>query len=86
MIICLLGASITDLWYDEIQFYKYADGAFSMKTGRFTQIVWKDSQKLGVGFAYNNDSTQVYIVAQYSPSGNYIGQFLRNVLAPRTEL
>ena len=51
-----------------------------MGTGHFTQVVWKGSKKLGVGFALTGDGRSLYVVAQYSPSGNYIGQFGQNVL------
>jgi hypothetical protein len=51
-----------------------------MDTGHFTQVVWKGSQKLGVGFAITGDGKTLYVVAQYSPPGNYQGQFGQNVL------
>ena len=51
-----------------------------MATGHFTQVVWKGSQKLGVGFALTGDGKTLYVVAQYSPPGNYMGQFGSNVL------
>lgn len=51
-----------------------------MATGHFTQVVWKSSQKLGVGFALTGDGKTLYVVAQYSPPGNYMGQFGQNVL------
>lgn len=54
-----------------------------MSTGHFTQVVWKGSQKLGVGFAVSGDGNSVYIVAQYTPPGNYMGQFQQNVLPAR---
>jgi len=54
-----------------------------MKTGHFTQVVWKGSQKLGVGFAYSSDRKKVYVVAHYSPPGNFIGQYAQNVLRPK---
>lgn len=49
-----------------------------MATGHFTQVVWKESQKLGVGVA-RSSSGRVYVVAQYTPPGNYLGQFQANV-------
>ena len=50
-----------------------------METGHFTQLVWKSSEKLGAGMAFNNDRTKVYVVARYSPPGNYEGQYGDNV-------
>merc|ERR1719503_335012 len=37
----------TDMWYDEIKDYDFAKPEYSDKTGHFTQVVWKDSTKLG---------------------------------------
>jgi hypothetical protein len=51
-----------------------------MSTGHFTQLVWKNTERVGAGIAYNSDRTKVYVVAQYSPPGNYLGQFEENVL------
>lgn len=49
--------------------------------GHFTQIVWKNTQYLGVGIAKNAYGRTV-IVATYFPPGNYKGQFINNVLRP----
>jgi len=53
-----------------------------METGHFTQLVWKNSQRLGVGIAFSYDHRQVFVVAQYSPPGNYEGQYQDNVSPP----
>ncbi|CAF1551756.1 unnamed protein product [Rotaria sp. Silwood1] len=68
-------------WYNEIRSYNFNNGGFSMATGHFTQLVWRSSTKLGVGIAYGNGGRSAYLVAQYTPPGNYIGQFQTNVLA-----
>jgi len=75
-----IGAEATDAWYDEIKFYSFNRPGFAMSTGHFTQVVWKGSEKLGVGFAITSDGNSIYVVAQYSPQGNYMGQFGQNVL------
>jgi len=54
-----------------------------MQTGHFTQLVWKDTQKVGAGLAYNGDRTKAYVVAQYAPPGNYEGEYEENVLPPK---
>lgn len=73
----------TSSWYDEIQDYDYSHPDFSMSTGHFTQVIWKGTQQLGVGIALTNDGKSVYVVAQYSPPGNFLGQFQENVLQPK---
>ena len=52
-----------------------------MNTGHFTQVVWKSSTSIGLGIAHGGRGT--YCTAQYSPPGNYQGQFKSNVLPGR---
>ncbi|ODN06548.1 Golgi-associated plant pathogenesis-related protein 1 [Orchesella cincta] len=70
----------TKMWYDEVKYYNYSNPGFSGKTGHFTQVVWKNSQRLGFGYVQKNGYTVG--VALYSPPGNYQGQFPQNVLRP----
>ena len=74
------GTRPVDDWYNEVQFYDYNNGQFSMKTGHFTQLVWVASQKLGLGVARGNGNS--IVVANYDPPGNVPGQFQKNVLQP----
>jgi hypothetical protein len=59
-------------WYDEIDKYDYSNPVFSQETGHFTQVVWKDSIKIGCATGYGS-------VCRYEPFGNYKGQFAENV-------
>ena len=69
-------------WYDEIQDYNYANSGFSMATGHFTQVVWKKSVKLGCAISdkMDNGMSVVWVCCNYSPPGNYMGEFEDNVL------
>ncbi|KAJ1032697.1 hypothetical protein NDA16_000719 [Ustilago loliicola] len=77
------------MWYDEIKLYNFASGAYSDATGHFTQMVWKGSKKLGCAIkecsasqlGLGSSGTAKYVVCNYDPPGNYLGQFLQNVLA-----
>lgn len=64
-------------WYQEVDNYDFENGDFSSKTGHFTQVVWKGSQQLGVG--YVRKGGDVYVVANYYPPGNRMHQFQQNV-------
>lgn len=66
-------------WYDEIKDYNYNKSGFSMKTGHFTQVVWKESRELGIAFA-KSPKGSIYVVANYRPAGNMQGDFDENVL------
>ncbi|UJR21893.1 hypothetical protein I4U23_024965 [Adineta vaga] len=74
------GSKATHAWYDEIKQYNFNQSTFSMETGHFTQVVWKGSQRLGVGFAFGNGGRSAFVVAQYTPPGNVQGTFRINVL------
>ncbi|XP_040077217.1 Golgi-associated plant pathogenesis-related protein 1-like [Ixodes scapularis] len=72
---------VVSAWYDEIQDYDFNYGGFSGATGHFTQVVWKNSTKLGCGWA-RSYSDNIYVVCNYDPPGNYMGKFKKNVLNP----
>ena len=75
-------------WYNEVSDYDYDNPGFSGKTGHFTQVVWKNSTKLGCGVAQGvktiggNQYNAFYVVCQYTPAGNVLNQFPDNVMEP----
>ena len=46
-------------------------------------MVWKGSKEFGIGKAITKGN-KVIVVAHYSPPGNYIGEYDKNVF-PRTD-
>ncbi|XP_028519627.1 uncharacterized protein LOC110254426 [Exaiptasia diaphana] len=73
----------TQAWYDEIKYYNFNNPGFSMKTGHFTQVVWKGTTRLGCGIA--TTSRRAVVVARYAPAGNVNSKayFRANVPRPR---
>jgi uncharacterized protein YkwD len=69
---------VVDLWYGETVAYDFGAGGFSMRTGHFTQVVWRGSRGLGCAAASCGD-LRVW-VCNYDPPGNMQGDFQRNVL------
>lgn len=71
-------------WYNEIRLYSYYNPGYSHETGHFTQLVWASSKTVGFGVTYGrrNGMNCVYVVANYFPAGNVIGQFPQNVYPP----
>ena len=61
-------------WYSEVKFYNFGRPGFGMKTGHFTQVVWKGSRQMGCGYSKN------YVCCRYLPAGNFMGRFPQNVL------
>ena len=76
------GKDATDIWYCEINSYDFSHPGFSSATGHFTQVVWKDTTKLGCAAAKAKDSGNVYVVCNYSKPGNLLSGFEQNVLPP----
>uniref|UniRef100_A0A8C1S6W1 GLI pathogenesis-related 2 n=1 Tax=Cyprinus carpio TaxID=7962 RepID=A0A8C1S6W1_CYPCA len=73
-------------WYSEIKDYNFSRPGFSSKTGHFTQVVWKDTNEVGVGLATDGNTT--FVVGQYLPAGNITnaGYFEKNVLPAGTKV
>ena len=61
--------------------YKFGDASFSSGTGHFTQVVWKDSDTLGIGKATSKKGsmTCTYVVGRYKKAGNFQGKYKENV-------
>jgi pathogenesis-related protein 1 len=65
----------SESWYGEIEEYKYGPLTDKnwYKTGHYTQMVWKSTTHVGMGMAVCRNGA-ILIVANYDPSGNYMGQ------------
>ena len=72
-----------NMWYSEEKKYQYKNSGFKSGTGHFTQMVWKESKELGMGWAKSPDGRSAYIVARYRPAGNMMGSFQQNVFPPK---
>lgn len=75
----LLAATVAFEWFSEIDAYNFFEGGFSPATKHFTLFAWKNTTKLGVGIAFNDNHKQVYVVVLYEPSGNQEGQYEDNI-------
>jgi len=76
------GAEVVESWYSEIKDHVFGKEPKSMGTGHFTQLVWKDSTHIGIGLARAKKSGKLYVVCNYEPRGNCMGQFAINVPPP----
>lgn len=68
-------------WYNEVCEYDFDRGDFSMATGHFTQVVWADSKEFGIGKAMGEQHGMpcIFVVGRFKPSGNYKGEYKKNV-------
>ena len=69
-------------WYKEYPCYDYNNPKFSDNSGHFTQLVWKDTKKVGCAYSSSPDKTKVMTVCEYTPRGNENtkNSFTENVL------
>ena len=82
----ITGADAVDSWYDEIKDYDFAKGRSKNGgvVGHFTALVWKGSNQLGMGVARSSQN-KVFVVANYHPGGNMIGDEVKNVLRAKAK-
>jgi pathogenesis-related protein 1 len=71
----LSGTNAVKLWVNEKKNYNYSSNscASGAVCGHYTQVVWKNSKRLGCAkVRCNNGGT--FITCNYDPPGNYQGQ------------
>lgn len=66
---------LMSMWYNEIKLYNYRSPSFNSEIGHFTQLVWKDSTRVGCARGFSKRGKGVYLVCNYDPPGNVIGEF-----------
>lgn len=81
------GDAAADAWYSEIKDYDWNDSEEQImkkfgKIGHFTQLVWDQTEQLGVGVATDGKGKWI-VVAHYSPGGNMYGSFKKHVPAKK---
>lgn len=67
---------IVDSWGSEKADYNYAKNSCApgKMCGHYTQMVWRDTQKVGCAVAVCEDTQQQVWVCQYQPAGNWVGK------------
>ena len=69
------SSAVVQAWAKEVNYYNYSRNSCQrgQQCGHFTQVVWKDSRKVGCALAICPDKSQVW-VCSYDPPGNWQGQ------------
>ncbi|KAK4254085.1 hypothetical protein QN277_009514 [Acacia crassicarpa] len=69
------GAAAVKLWVNEKAYYDYSSNscAAGKQCGHYTQVVWKNTIRVGCAkVRCNNGGT--FISCNYDPPGNYVGR------------
>lgn len=80
-------------WYSAIKFFDWADPKLTVKSSPFTQMVWKNSTRVGVGIAQGsggakrrNIGGKYFIAAFFDPAQSDEGNIKENVLPTAGQL
>ncbi|KAJ4823029.1 hypothetical protein Tsubulata_009239 [Turnera subulata] len=69
------GTAAVQMWVGEKAFYDYGSNscAAGEQCGHYTQVVWRNSERVGCAKVRCN-SGGTFIICSYDPRGNYIGE------------
>jgi pathogenesis-related protein 1 len=66
-------SSVVAEWASESRYYTYSTNSCNGDCGHYTQLVWRDTSRVGCGVA-RNKQREVW-VCSYDPAGNYLGEW-----------
>ena len=74
---------IFNIWANESNdYYSKKDSRASF---HFTQIIWKDTEEIGIGYFYDKPRNIYFTVILYYPIGNKLGEFPSKININRLE-
>jgi uncharacterized protein YkwD len=76
----MTGTEVAAMWHAELRDYDFRAPGFSVQTGHFTQLVWRDTARLGCGVSRCGGGE--LWVCNYDPPGNVERSYRTNVLPP----
>ncbi len=70
------STEVISSWGKEMADYDHASNtcAPGAECGHYTQIVWRETTKVGCGMAICSDSSEQVWVCHYTPAGNIVGE------------
>ena len=72
--------TVIETWNKDSKHFRY--NSKNPDASSFAQIVWKSSKFIGLGISKDSKGG-TYIVANFYPGGNVVGQFAENVFPPK---
>ncbi|WMV12727.1 hypothetical protein MTR67_006112 [Solanum verrucosum] len=70
------GTAAVDLWVAEKLYYDYTSNSCTgvHECRHYTQVIWKNSIQLGCARVQCTNNNWWFVICNYNPPGNYIGQ------------
>jgi pathogenesis-related protein 1 len=67
---------VVDAWGSEVKDYDYARNTCTLgkMCGHYTQVVWKNTTRVGCAVAVCEESSEQVWVCQYQTPGNWVGE------------
>jgi uncharacterized protein YkwD len=78
----VVASSGSQAWYKEVKYYNFSNPGWNYAAGHFTQMVWKNTKRMGCGLCWCPANDMTLLTCKYDPPGNVLGQFRQNVLPP----
>uniref|UniRef100_A0A0K0EUU0 CAP domain-containing protein (inferred by orthology to a zebrafish protein) n=1 Tax=Strongyloides venezuelensis TaxID=75913 RepID=A0A0K0EUU0_STRVS len=75
------ASTIVTHWYDERLHYKFGSNRLMYRSQRLTQMLWKDTQYIGIGVSVNKN--YLFLACYFYKKGNINGEFRKNVFNKR---
>ena len=66
-------------WEEEAKSYDFTKNKLVKEASHFTQIIWKETKQIGIGFSSDEDKKKYCVVVLFDPPGNTLGEFAKNV-------
>ena len=70
---------IFEMWSQEGKYYNFNTKKYSRKASHFTQIIWKETNEIGIAITKDIQNNKYCIVVLYYPPGNTLGEFSKNI-------
>ncbi|XP_031129569.1 pathogenesis-related protein 1A-like [Ipomoea triloba] len=74
----MTGKAAVEMWVGERQYYDHPTNSCHAPAGKscghYTQVVWRNSVKVGCARVQCSNGAGYFVTCNYSPPGNYVGQ------------
>ncbi|KAJ4792697.1 hypothetical protein LUZ62_043943 [Rhynchospora pubera] len=72
---CWTVNQIVQAWFIEMKDYDYPTNTCRKVCGHYTQIVWRNTKRLGCAVVICDDDQGTFAICNYDPPGNYVGMW-----------